>query len=63
MNEALEETSYTLVAEGGEVYADLREAQAAALPAVARALADLVRARAGSGGTPACREQPEPYEA
>lgn len=62
MNEASEETSYTLVAEGGDVYADLQAAQAAALPAVARALADLVRARAGNGETLACKEQPEPYE-
>jgi hypothetical protein len=62
LNEASEETSYTLVAEGSDVYADLRAAQAAALPAVARALADFIRARAGTVKAQVCKEQPEPYE-
>jgi len=62
LNEASENTSYTLVAEGGDVYADLRAAQTAALPAVARALADYVRARVRSGDAQACKEQSAPYE-
>ena len=63
LNQASDDTSYTLVAEGSDIYADLSMAQAAALPAVARALADLIRARAGNGEHRACKEQPAPYEA
>jgi hypothetical protein len=62
VNQASEETAYTLVGEGSNVYPDLQAAQTAALPAVARALADYVRARVRDGDAQACKEQPTPYE-